>query len=110
MAQTIYDAANLVERRGAALEKQKQTKIIRRFFSDTKPRLSRFRMSPTKRGLSRSSMFRFWREFALNEGKGLLLESTLPGRQRGLIPRRYSGSQLMCGDYGQKTRFISLTA
>ena len=55
-------------------------------------------------------MFRFSREFALNEGKGLLLESTLPGRQRGLIPRRYSGTQLMCGDYGQKTRFISLTA
>jgi hypothetical protein len=40
MAQTIYDAANLAERRGAALEKQKQTEIIRRFFSETKPRLS----------------------------------------------------------------------
>ena|SRR5208282_417234 len=71
----------LVERRGAALEKQKQTEIIRRYFSETKPRLSQFRMCPTKRGLSRSSMFRFSREFALNEGKGLLLESTLLGRQ-----------------------------
>src|SRR5208283_4321364 len=69
------------ERRGAALEKQKQTEIIRRYFSETKPRLSQFRMCPTKRGLSRSSMFRFSREFALNEGKGLLLESTLLGRQ-----------------------------
>src|SRR5271166_1174639 len=33
--------------------KGKQTEIIRRSGSETKPRLSRFKMSPTKRGLSR---------------------------------------------------------